>query len=94
LPEARSLLLYTDGLFEGSVRPNALERFGIDRLAERFGRAAPGPISVEALDKVLAELQQTNGKPLPDDVAALLISKREADEHGSRFYRTAQPAAV
>lgn len=75
LPEAWSLLLYTDGLFEGSYRPGARERFGLDRLVERFGRAAPGPIPPELLDEVLAEMEQTNGRQLPDDVALLLLSK-------------------
>jgi len=76
LPEAWSLLLYTDGLFEGSYRPNARERFGLDRLVERFARAAPGPLTPALLDEVLAELEQANGRQLPDDVAILLLSKR------------------
>jgi serine phosphatase RsbU (regulator of sigma subunit) len=75
LPQAWSLLLYTDGLFEGAAEPGSAERYGLDRLVARFNRAAPGPISVGLLDQVLAELEQANGKPPPDDVAVLLISK-------------------
>ncbi|OFW58880.1 MAG: hypothetical protein A2133_02320 [Actinobacteria bacterium RBG_16_64_13] len=75
LPETWSLLLYTDGLFEGFVEPGSRERYGLDRLVERFDRAAPGPLPVSQLDEVLAELERANGKPPPDDVAVLLISK-------------------
>jgi hypothetical protein len=45
-----------------------------------------------SLDEVLAELQQANGKPLPDDVAALLISTREAGKPGSQSYHSVEPA--
>ena len=75
LPPVWSLLLYTDGLFEGAVEPGSKERYGIDRLIERFARAAPGPIPVSVLDEVMVELEQANGKPPPDDIAVLLISK-------------------
>jgi len=74
LPRDWSLLLYTDGLFEGAVSPGSTERFGLDRLVARFDEAAPGPISVSLLDQVLAELEKAHGMPLPDDVAVLLIS--------------------
>jgi len=75
LPPAWSLLFYTDGLFEGVIEPGSLERYGIDRLAQRFARAAPGPIPVTLLDEVMLELEEANGKPPPDDIAVLLISK-------------------
>ncbi len=77
LPRAWSLLFYTDGLFEGALEPGSSERYGIDRLTGRFAQAAPGPISVGLLDEVMLELEEANGKPPPDDVAVLLVSKRD-----------------
>ncbi len=75
LPQAWSLLFYTDGLFEGAISPGSTERYGIDRLTERFAQAAPGPIPVAVLDAVMLELERANGKPPPDDIAVLLVSK-------------------
>jgi serine phosphatase RsbU (regulator of sigma subunit) len=75
LPHAWSLLFYTDGLFEGAIEPGSQERYGIDRLTDRFNRAAPGPISVGLLDQVMLEMENANGNPLPDDIAVLLVSK-------------------
>ena len=68
------LLLFTDGLVEGSTTPDANERFGVEGLArhlqplvgKRNARADLAPALV-------AEAERRHGGPLTDDVAVLLI---------------------
>ena len=68
------LLLFTDGLVEGSSSPGASDRFGTAGLAEhlrplvqsRSARADLGPA-------LLAEAERRHGGPLTDDVAMLLV---------------------
>jgi serine phosphatase RsbU (regulator of sigma subunit) len=69
------LLLYTDGLVEGSVAPGAPERFGIERMTALTGELARrGLAGHELLDALLAQVQRCNGGPLTDDVALCLVS--------------------
>lgn len=68
------LLLYTDGLVEGSVTPGATERFGVDRLAQHLQPlVAQGIPRAGLAPALLAEAERRHGGPLTDDVAALLI---------------------
>jgi serine phosphatase RsbU (regulator of sigma subunit) len=68
------LMLFTDGLVEGSQTPRAVDRFGVDGLvghlqplvARRMSRADLAPT-------VLAEAERRHGGPLTDDVAVLLV---------------------
>jgi serine phosphatase RsbU (regulator of sigma subunit) len=68
------LLLFTDGLFEGRAAPDATTRFGVDGLVRELrslvSAGAPRATLAEAL---FVAVEQANGGPLTDDVAALLV---------------------
>jgi len=71
LPRGWSLLLMTDGIFEGRV-PGG--RLGIDGLVELIGQLAPDAASPDALlDALIAAAQDLNGGDLEDDLALLWI---------------------
>lgn len=73
-----SLLLYTDGVFEGKVR-GEIDRLGHENMAELLlkdlrahpdWRARPGLV----LDRLIAAVEDLNEGPLDDDVALALLS--------------------
>ncbi len=68
------LLLFTDGLVEGSRTPGATERYGVDELARHLqplvARRLPRP---DLAPSLLAEAESRHGGPLTDDVAVLLV---------------------
>jgi serine phosphatase RsbU (regulator of sigma subunit) len=73
-----SLLLTTDGAFEGRVR-GSTERLGLDRMVELLKgilredpdwRRRQGVV----LDRLIAEVVKLNGGPLDDDIALALLS--------------------
>ena len=70
-----SVLLVTDGLFEGRAWPTSPERMGfdgfLDLLAEHRDVADP-----EFLDRIADEVESLHGAALPDDAAALLLARR------------------
>ena len=71
LPRGWSLLLMTDGIFEGRVPGGSL---GIDGLVELIGQLAPDAASPDALlDALIAAAQDLNGGDLEDDLALLWI---------------------
>jgi PAS domain S-box-containing protein len=82
LPPHWSLLLYTDGLVEGLSVSTSRERFGLRRLLPIVARELNGDPGA-ALDRVLAEVQAANGRPLPDDVALLLVQTRDQGARGA-----------
>ncbi|MGO1049638.1 PP2C family protein-serine/threonine phosphatase [Crossiella sp. CA198] len=74
LPPEWTLLLYTDGLFEGRTG-RGRERLGEDGLVRLLrARPQPGPDPAHWLDEVINEVQQLNGGPLTDDVAMVQLS--------------------
>ncbi|MFN8157037.1 MAG: PP2C family protein-serine/threonine phosphatase [Candidatus Nanopelagicales bacterium] len=77
-----SVLLVTDGLFEGRVRADAPDRLGfdgfLDVLAEHRDVQDP-----EFLDRLADDVEHRHGAPLPDDAAALLLARRERPGVGS-----------
>ena len=74
LPSSWSLLFYTDGLIEGRVRPDGPERYGEHRLVDRLRRE---PLRDEDdIDRLLADIEAANGEPMEDDVALLLVRRR------------------
>jgi serine phosphatase RsbU (regulator of sigma subunit) len=79
LPERWSLLLYTDGLFEGRSGGGA-ERLGEDGLAAmvRGELASAGEDSPALVTALVERAEELNGGPLLDDVAAFLIQRRDA----------------
>lgn len=81
LPEAWSLLLYTDGVFEGKVRGQT-DRLGHENMARLVLtdlRANPDwrtrPEAV--LDRLIAAVVDLNDGPLDDDVALALLSHHD-----------------
>ena len=75
LPDGWSLLLMTDGIFEGRVPVGGHGgRLGTDGLARMVERQAPTASSPDALlDGLIAEAQELNGGDLEDDLALLWI---------------------
>jgi serine phosphatase RsbU (regulator of sigma subunit) len=82
LPNAWTLLLYTDGIVEGRIGAGS-ERLGVDGLcrllsAQLSARPAWREHAHELLAGLLAETEAMNAGPLGDDVALLLVgSARE-----------------
>lgn len=69
-------LLFTDGLVEGRASPGSPQRFGVARLAERFGVLADQDAD-GLLDGLLDAAEAAHGGALPDDAALLLACSRE-----------------
>ncbi|HEX6418706.1 MAG TPA: SpoIIE family protein phosphatase [Acidimicrobiales bacterium] len=70
-----SVLLYTDGLFEGRAAPGSTARLGIEALTDlAAGLVGDGLAGAALLDALLEEVQRRNGGPLTDDVALCLAS--------------------
>ena len=69
------LLLYTDGLIEGTADPGVAERFGIERLTGLTDDLTRrGLAGIDLLDALLGEVQRCNGGPMTDDVAMCLVT--------------------
>jgi serine phosphatase RsbU (regulator of sigma subunit) len=71
------LLLFTDGLIEGSESPGAADRYGSDKLAAHVRvllaeHTAPPKLA----PALLTEAERHHGGPLPDDVAVLTVGTR------------------
>ena len=75
LPDGWGLLLFTDGLVEGTAGPGSAERLGAARLVEHLRTLDEGPRAGLA-PALLAEAERRHGGPLPDDVAVLLVGSR------------------
>jgi serine phosphatase RsbU (regulator of sigma subunit) len=73
LPDAWTLVLYTDGLVEGRVAPGARERFGSERLRAWFVGLGTTAVDRATLQALISDLEAANGGVLPDDVAILAI---------------------
>ncbi|WP_410171878.1 PP2C family protein-serine/threonine phosphatase [Amycolatopsis heterodermiae] len=72
-----SLLLYTDGIFEG--RSGGNDRLGRTRMAALAGELLTGPGDPgAALDALIGRVQQLNDGPLDDDVALVLLTGEPA----------------
>ena len=67
LPPSWSLLLFTDGLYEGQ---NGADRLGLPGLRQLVADGLPAG----GLQSLIAEVEQRNGGPLSDDVATLLLT--------------------
>jgi PAS domain S-box-containing protein len=80
LPEAFSLLLYTDGVIEGRVASRPGERFGEKRLTDVF--VATTATGRELVEELLAAAVHEHGGQLPDDAALVLL------EHDARLRST------
>jgi serine phosphatase RsbU (regulator of sigma subunit) len=68
------LLLFTDGLVEGSCAPGSTERLGVDELSTHLRPLLSGGVPRAGIAPALvAEAERRHGGPLTDDVAVLLI---------------------
>jgi PAS domain S-box-containing protein len=75
VPEAWTLLCYTDGLVEGRSAPGSVERFGIEALVETVAELLGATAGLEdTLDRLLDIVHDANGGDLSDDVAILCVS--------------------
>jgi hypothetical protein len=78
-----TLVLYTDGLVEGRSAPDGGRPLGPGRLLELLATRS-SPITEADTDAILAEIEQANGGPLPDDVVFLAASPQvTADASGA-----------
>jgi serine phosphatase RsbU (regulator of sigma subunit) len=78
LPPEWAILLFTDGLIEGRVGGGP-GRLGDDGLVDLLTGARDHAGSArELLRRVVSEVESMNGGPLLDDVAAVLITRRQA----------------
>ena len=78
LPGAWSLLLYTDGVMDGYVG-DGRQRLGEDGLAEVVAAAQAGAEGEpdELVRLVVERAEDLNAGPLADDVALLLVARRD-----------------
>jgi serine phosphatase RsbU (regulator of sigma subunit) len=71
------LLLFTDGLVEGSESPGAVDRLGIDALSTHvLSLVQQGVPRRRIAPALLAEAERRHGGPLPDDVAVIVLGSR------------------
>ncbi len=73
---AWSLMLYTDGIYEGFAAGRGGERLGLDGLMT-FLESVAGQLHQDdsrALDALISEVERCNGGQLLDDVAILAVS--------------------
>lgn len=88
LPQRWSLFLYTDGLIDARVAPGSPQRYGEDRLRLRLQEWASALPDEQAIDTLMAEIENAAGRHFADDVAVLLISTKDAEDRAA-----ARPAA-
>ncbi len=72
LPDGWAILIYTDGLIEGRVADGRLGVAGLTRLVAEHRRTG-APLG-ELPAWLVAQAEERNGDPLPDDVAMLLLT--------------------
>jgi serine phosphatase RsbU (regulator of sigma subunit) len=77
LPEAWSLLLFTDGVMDGRVGTGP-ERLGEEGLIDVVAAARHGamPAPGDLVRLIVERAEELNAGPLADDVALLLIERR------------------
>jgi serine phosphatase RsbU (regulator of sigma subunit) len=71
-----SLLLYSDGIYEGRV-PDRSDRLGIDGLLELL--AAASGLDSDAPERLIEGVEELNGGPLDDDVALVSLTRDAGD---------------
>lgn len=77
LPADWSVLLMTDGFFEGRDAPDSTQRVGFDDFVALLAARREGPLDEpEFLTHLADEMERRNGGPLADDAAAMLLTAR------------------
>ncbi len=74
LGERWSLLLYSDGIYEGRVASRG-QRLGIDGLLELLAADSPTAIWDSVPNRLLDQVEALNDGPLEDDVALLAVRR-------------------
>ncbi|MFL5845368.1 MAG: PP2C family protein-serine/threonine phosphatase [Solirubrobacteraceae bacterium] len=74
LAERATVILYTDGLVEGRLRPGASERLGVEAIERRLADVPAGGVTEDDLRALVALATEANGSGLPDDVALLALN--------------------
>jgi serine phosphatase RsbU (regulator of sigma subunit) len=73
------LVLYTDGIFEGRVDPGQPVRLGLDGFAGLVRETREGaPDPRDWTDAVIQRVESSNGGPLTDDLALLVLTRDPA----------------
>ncbi len=70
-----TLLMFTDGLFEGRLDRGST-RLGVDGLITAFHALLPVDESGDQMDRLLELVEAANGGPLDDDVAVVQLRSR------------------
>ena len=77
LPDDWGLLLFTDGLVEGSASPGAVDRYGATELSRHVEQLVRQAVPRQRLGRdLLQEAERRHGGPLVDDVAVLTVGTR------------------
>lgn len=77
-PGPWQLFLYTDGLIDARVGPGSRERLGVEGLtAVVAARLGGGFLDDEALDGIIADVEELSGDPLGDDAAIVAVTCRD-----------------
>ncbi len=74
LPYGWTLLMFTDGLFEGHAHVGDPERMGVDRIERWCCGLGDRAVDETSLDDLLAFVEHANGGPIVDDIAVLVLS--------------------
>jgi serine phosphatase RsbU (regulator of sigma subunit) len=77
LPREWGLMLFTDGLVEGSASPGVVDRLGSGALSGHVQRQLEQAVPRQAMaPDLLLEAERHHGGPLPDDVAVMMVGTR------------------
>jgi serine phosphatase RsbU (regulator of sigma subunit) len=74
-----TLIMFTDGLFEGYANPGAPERMGVDRIEQWCSELGNSPLDEQHLDALLAFVEDANGGPVGDDIGVLALAASTAE---------------
>lgn len=91
LSAGTTLILFTDGLFEGRATPTRPERLGIDRLGQLLSELNPGEVGTFDLVNLLRRLTDLHGGALPDDVAIIAVNVLESGPTQTTSEELAEP---
>jgi PAS domain S-box-containing protein len=78
LPRDWTLVMFTDGLFEGYANAGTSERLGVDRIEQWCADLGTAPLDEHRLDALLAFVEDANGGPVGDDIGVLALSASTA----------------
>jgi PAS domain S-box-containing protein len=77
LPAASTLVMFTDGLFEGYADPSSSDRLGLPAIEAWWNALALEAFDEDLLDQLISWVEAANGGPMDDDVAILSLTTNE-----------------